>query len=126
MNTPDNSEVKVLRELVFRAISLQRQLDAAYQDDRYILDRLKKAIEIPSIQNFITDHRPRTSQHLGNCVENRLCDNPKSARSIEANWKIPQLTKQAKEELTEIYILGQEYGGEAWRPILGFAKKGRY
>lgn len=48
-NSPESPEVEVFRKYVAKLISIKRQLDLGYHDDKGLKHRLVTAVDIPSI-----------------------------------------------------------------------------
>lgn len=67
-----------------RLQNLQKQLDAGYQHDRYLRDRLLTAIYISALQDYLGDRMPRTAQHAIQRTMRRFSDKPKTVGTIAA------------------------------------------
>lgn len=104
-STPTKSEVNSFRKFSERMMSIQRQLDATYHDDKYLLDRLLTAMDIPKIQKYLRDRVPRSSYQLINRVANRLSEITKTA-GINSISLADTRNNTTNEHDVEIYTLG--------------------
>lgn len=71
---PDESEVTVFHKFVSDLISLQKQLDVSYHDDRFLRDRLLAAVDLPSVQATLRDRITRNSQQAINSIAIQLSE----------------------------------------------------
>lgn len=69
------------------------------------------------MQTFLEDWPADFSQELINRDENLISDRPETSRAVYENWAMDM-----GDGGTLLYTLGQNYGGNAWRPTKSFAK----
>lgn len=124
---PNKSEVEVFNAVIAKLTGFQKQLDADYQRDRYLRDRLLTAIDIPSLQDPLRDRLPRTAQQAIQRTIRRLSDKPKTAGTLIAHVATPETDPAEKEEQPHDceahYSLGQKYGGQAQKPMKTYGPK---
>ena len=76
--SPEETEVSIFRKFVATLTTLQKQLEVTYHADRFLRDRLLKAVDIASIQTTLRDRMPETSHDAVNRIANQLSDKKKN------------------------------------------------
>lgn len=105
---PTSSEVNVFDTFVTRLNSFYNQLDYAYDEYRYIIDRLFTAVYIPSIKTIIRDRMPPNALQDRNIVENKLND----LKNSEGSSTACTVSNNGDGRISN-YPLGNTYGGGA-------------
>lgn len=62
----DATAIGVFRFFVARLLALQKKLVSLYHGDRFLRDRFITAVDIPIIQDSLSDRTPRSAQELMN------------------------------------------------------------
>lgn len=109
---PDGSELDAFKVFLDNIMALQQQLHNSYHGDRQLRDRLMNAIDIPRIQEALTDRQPRTSLQLTERVANKLSHKPRTSGT-----SIAYLSQIPDEQNNAWYTLGQRYHGKARRKL---------
>lgn len=81
---PENSELDVFKSHVDQIMDLQKQLHSSYHGERKLKDRIMNSMEIPRIQEILTDRPPRSTQQLIERVTTKLSHKPKTAGTTSA------------------------------------------
>lgn len=70
---------------------------------RYLLDRFKEAIDVPSVQELLKDSSSKSAQDMVNRVANMLCNRSKTAGSTLGN---SVLNEHHGKKIVAMYRLG--------------------
>lgn len=107
-DNPEESQVSVFRSFVSKLKSLQNKLDDSFHDEKFLIDTLLTAYDIPFVQSSLRDGLPDNSQQRVNRITIQLNETSSS--------EIFSISCEVDNDENEThYYLGKSYWGDARR-----------
>lgn len=124
---PKKSEMEMFKAILDRTMAIQQQLHSSYHGDRQLRDRLMNGVNLPSIQDALTDRQPRTAHQINKLLANKL-SHKKGTESTSVALLTSNETPNNGDAKGDqaFYRLGQRYGGEAKSRMTHYGPKAKF